>query len=85
MGRSGSGLPGLRYRATARAQMAQPTGPQEAPDGAPPSPPPLGDEVRDMRRETLRPRQAGQATSASSERRMISSSKALPQASQAYS
>jgi hypothetical protein len=66
--------------------MAQPTGPQLADEAAPPpSAPDLDAAGRDIRFSTRFPLQAGQRTSASSEARRTSSSKARSQALQAYS
>ena len=66
--------------------MAQPTGPQEAPPPPPEPPPPLRPAaVRDITREIFRLLQPGQATSASSDLRTMSSSKTVPQGVQAYS
>jgi hypothetical protein len=67
-------------------QMAQPTGPQFADEAAaPPSAPERDAAGRDIFFSTRFPLQAGQRTSASSELRRISSSKARSQALQAYS
>lgn len=66
--------------------MLQPTGPQEgAAKPASPPPPVRTAAVQDMTRLTLGVWQVGQATSASSDRRMTSASKVLSQAGQAYS
>jgi hypothetical protein len=67
--------------------MLQPTGPQEGAGAYDPPPP---DPVRvaagrDICREIDREAQPGQASSASSDFRMISSSKTLPQPLQEYS
>ena len=65
--------------------MAQPTGPQ-AGAVAPPPPSPLRAAAgRDTSFSTLRPWQAGHLTSASSARRMTSSSNVRSQALQLYS
>ena len=65
--------------------MLQPTGPHEG--AAPPASPPLLRNAagRDSSRLTWGDRQVGQATSASSDFRMMKASKALSQAGQAYS
>lgn len=67
--------------------MAQPTGPQPGDDGAgtPPSPPARAAAGRETSFSTRRFPQPGQRTSASSFRRMISSSKERWQALQEYS
>ena len=68
--------------------MAQPTGPHPGDDlepAPPPSPPLRVDAGREIRFSTRFPLQVGQRTSASSELRRISSSKARSQALQAYS
>ena len=65
--------------------MPQPTGPQGGGGPPPPLPPTRAAAGRDIRRDTALPLQAGHATSASSDRRTISSSKLFPQVSQAYS
>ena len=64
--------------------MPQPTGPH--PEDEPESEPPVRAAAgRDITFETSRLRQAGHATSASSDLRMMSSSKVFAQAVQAYS
>jgi hypothetical protein len=68
--------------------MAQPTGPQEGAGAYPPDPPPEPTRAaagRDIWRETLRERQDLQATSASSDFRITSSSKTVAHSAQAYS
>jgi len=66
--------------------MLQPTGPQEGTGAWPPPEPPVRAAAgRDICRETLRERQDLQATSASSDFRMMNSSKTVPHSAQAYS
>ncbi len=62
-------------------------GPQEGggPPEAPPPPPVRVAAGRERTRDTWRDWQVGQATSASSDRRMMKVSKVLSQAGQAYS
>jgi hypothetical protein len=66
--------------------MLQPTGPQDGAGPLPPEEAPTRAAAgRDITRETRPVRQVGQATSASSDFRMISVSKTWSQAGQVYS